>query len=112
MTNFQVGLFGIAVLFTLLILRMPIAISLALVSIGGMAAIRGQDAALGALGSLPYEFSANWTLSAVPMFLLMGAIAFHSGMTASVYRVCRMVFWWVPGGLAVATNWAATAFGA
>jgi tripartite ATP-independent transporter DctM subunit len=112
MTNFQVGMAGVAVLFTLLLLRMPIAVALALVSIGGMSAIRGFDAAAGSLGSLPYEFAANWTLSAVPMFLLMGALAFHSGMTASVYKVCRMAFWWVPGGLAVATNWAATAFGA
>ncbi len=112
MSNFQIGLCGIGFLFALLLLRMPIAIALGLVSVAGIAAIRGPDAALGVLGTLPYDFAANWTLSAVPMFLLMGAIAFHSGMTASVYKVCRMWFWWVPGGLAVATNWASTAFGA
>jgi tripartite ATP-independent transporter DctM subunit len=112
MSNFQIGLSGIGFLFALLLLRMPIAIALGLVSVLGIAAIRGPDAALGVLGTLPYDFAANWTLSAVPMFLLMGAIAFHSGMTASVYKVCRMWFWWVPGGLAVATNWASTAFGA
>lgn len=112
MSNFQIGLIGIGVLFGLLLLRMPIAIALGVVSLFGIAQIRGSGAALGAVGSLPYDFAANWTLSAVPMFLLMGAIAFHSGMTASVYKVCRMWFWWVPGGLAVATNWASTAFGA
>lgn len=112
MGNFQIGLLGIGCLFALLLLRMPIAIALGLVSVVGIAVIRSPRAALGALGTLPYDFSANWTLSAVPMFLLMGAIAFHSGMTASVYKVCRMWFWWVPGGLAVATNWASTAFGA
>ena len=46
------------------------------------------------------------------MFLLMGAFAFNSGMTVSVYKVFRMWFWWLPGGLAVATNWASAAFGA
>lgn len=112
MSSFHIGLAGICVLFSLLFLRMPIAFALAIVSVAGMGAIRGSEAAFGALGSLPYEFSANWTLSAVPMFLLMGAIAFHSGMTSSVYRAFRMWFWWVPGGLAVATNWASTAFGA
>lgn len=112
MTNFEIGLVGIGGLFLLLLLRMPIAIALGLVSVLGISQIRGSGAALGALGTLPYDFAANWTLSAVPMFLLMGAIAFHSGMTASVYKVCRMWFWWVPGGLAVATNWASTAFGA
>lgn len=112
LSNFQIGFTGVGVLFALLLLRMPIAIALGLVSAAGISAIRGSDAALGALGTLPYDFAANWTLSAVPMFLLMGAIAFHSGMTASVFKVCRMWFWWVPGGLAVATNWASTAFGA
>ena len=112
MTNLHIGLAGIGCLFGLLLLRMPIAIALALVSVVGIAQIRGIQAALGSLGTLPYDFAASWTLSAVPMFLLMGAIAFHSGMTGSVYKVCRMWFWWVPGGLAVATNWASTAFGA
>lgn len=112
MSNVQIGLIGIGCLFALLLLRMPIAVALGIVSVVGIAQIRGFDAALGALGTLPYDFSANWTLSAVPMFLLMGAFAFHSGMTASVFKVCRMWFWWVPGGLAVATNWASTAFGA
>ena len=46
------------------------------------------------------------------MFLLMGAFAFNSGMTISVYKVFRMWFWWLPGGLAIATNWASAAFGA
>jgi len=112
MSNFQIGLSGIGCLFGLLLLRMPIAIALSLVSVVGISMIRGTNAALGSLGTLPYDFAASWTLSAVPMFLLMGAIAFHSGMTASVFKVCRMWFWWVPGGLAVATNWASTAFGA
>ena len=112
MTNFQIGLVGVGALFTLLALRMPIAIALSVVSFAGIWVIRGSSAALGALATLPYDFAANWTLSAVPMFLLMGTFAFHSGMTASVYRACRMWFWWVPGGLAVATNWASAAFGA
>jgi tripartite ATP-independent transporter DctM subunit len=110
-TNYQIGLIGIAALLGLIGLGMPIAIGLFVVSICGIFAIRGIEAATGSIGSMPFDLSASWTLSAVPMFFLMGAFAFNSGMTISVYKVLRMWFWWVPGGLAIATNMAGTAFG-
>ena len=112
MTNFEIGLYALGSLFVLLALRFPIAIALSIVSFAGILAIRGPRAAYGQLGVLPFDFAASWTLSAVPMFLLMGAFAFNSGMTISVYKVFRMWFWWLPGGLAIATNWASAAFGA
>lgn len=111
MSNLEIGLAGIGCLFVLMLLRMPIAIALGLVSVAGIAIIRSGNAAAGVMGSMPFDFAANWTLSAIPMFLFMGSVAFNSGMTASVYRLFRMAFWWLPGGLALATNWAATAFG-
>jgi C4-dicarboxylate transporter, DctM subunit len=111
-TNFQIGLAGIGVLLILLACRFPIAIALTAVSLGGIYSIRGFKAGTGSLGVLPFEISANWTLSAIPMFLLMGVFAFNSGMTASVFQVCRMWFGWVPGGLAIATNWSSAMFGA
>lgn len=112
MSNFEIGLTGIGCLFVLMLLRMPIAIALGLVSVVGIAVIRSSKAATGVMSAMPYDFAANWTLSAVPMFLFMGSVAFNSGMTSSTYRVFRMAFWWMPGGLAVATNWASAAFGA
>jgi C4-dicarboxylate transporter DctM subunit len=110
-SNAQVGLLGITGLLVLIGLGTPIAVALMVVSALGILAIRGWDAAAGSLGSMPFDLSASWTLSAVPMFFLMGAFAFNSGMTTSVYKVLRMWFWWVPGGLAIATNMAGTAFG-
>lgn len=112
MSNLQIGLLGIAALFMLLAVRVPIAVTLLIVSVVGVWAIRGVNAAFASIGTLSFDLAASWTLSAVPMFLLMGAFAFNSGMTISVYKVFRMWFWWLPGGLAVATNWASAAFGA
>ena len=112
MSNFHIGLLGIAALFALLAIRVPIAVALLVVSVLGVWAIRGVNAAFASIGTLSFDLAASWTLSAVPMFLLMGAFAFNSGMTISVYKVFRMWFWWVPGGLAIATNWASAAFGA
>jgi len=111
MDGFDIGLLGIGSLFVLMLLRMPIAIALGLVSIAGIAVLRSDRAATGLMGAMPYDFAANWTLSAIPMFLFMGSVAFNTGMTSAIYRLFRMAFWWVPGGLALTTNWASTAFG-
>ena len=107
-----IGFIGLAMLVVLMALRVPIGISLGLVSVGGITALRGLDAAIAALAGLPFEFAANWSLSAVPMFLLMGAVAFHSGLTGSLFGAARKWLSALPGGLAVATNFACAGFAA
>jgi tripartite ATP-independent transporter DctM subunit len=103
---------ALAVLVTLLALRMPIWLALSIVAVGGIAALRGPHAAFAMLGSTPHEFVASWTLTAVPMFLLMGALAFHSGFTSGLYNAARLWLGSLPGGLAIATNFAAAGFSA
>ncbi len=112
MSNLEIGFCGIGLMVFLLALRVPIAVSLASVSIGGIWLMRGERAAFGALGEVPYDFSASWTLSAVPMFLLMGTFAQNSGMAATIFRAARVLIGFVPGGLAIATNLAAAGFAA
>lgn len=112
MDNLTLGFVGIGVVLALLAIRVPIAIALATVSIAGIALIRGLDPALGALGTLPFDFAANWSLSAVPMFLLMGSIAYHTGLTGSLYNAARLWLNRLPGGLAVASNFGAAGFAA
>lgn len=110
MTSLAIGFWGLGALLVLIAIRVPIGIALGLVSMIGIGAIRGPQAAIGAIGNLPYEFVAHWSLSAVPMFLLMGAVAFHTGLTGSLYEAARVWLSRVPGGLAVATNFASAAF--
>ncbi|MBO6639305.1 MAG: TRAP transporter large permease [Roseitalea sp.] len=112
MSSLEIGFAGIVAMLGLLIIRIPIGVALAITSIGGIWLIRGERAALGALGSIPYDFSASWTLSAVPMFLLMGTIAQRSGMATTIFRAARVLIGFVPGGLAIATNFAAAGFAA
>lgn len=107
-----IGFGGLAVLVLLMAMRFPIGIALGLVSLAGMAILRGPSAAMAALAGLPFEFAASWSLSAVPMFLLMGAIAFHTGLTASLFSAARKWLSFLPGGLAVATNFASAGFAA
>ena len=112
MSSLQIGFAGLGVVVVLLALRVPIAFALGSVALVGMWLVRGPVAAFGALGSLTYDFAANWSLSAVPMFLLLGAIAYHTGFTNHLYSAARIWTNWMPGGLAVATNFASAGFSA
>lgn len=112
MTPLAIGFLSLGGLLVLLALRVHVGIALGAVSLLGMAAIRGPNAAIAAVADLPYQFVAHWTLSAVPLFLLMGAIVFHTGLTASLYSAARNWLNFLPGGLAIATNAAGAGFAA
>ena len=112
MSNLAVGFTGLGVLVFFIALRMHIGIALGIVSIVGIAIMRSPKAAGSAVAGLPFEFAAHWSLSAIPMFLLMGAIAFHTGMTANLFQAARKWLSFLPGGLAVATCFASAGFAA
>lgn len=112
MTSIEIAMIGIGLLLFLLVLRTPIAVALGVVSFGGIWILRGPTAAFGTIGHLPFEFASSWTLSAVPMFLLMGAVAYHMGLTGSLYAAARVFLNGLPGGLAVASNFASAGFAA
>jgi len=107
-----VGVIGIVAILGLIAARVPIGLALGSVAIIGIANIVGLNAAFGAVGTMPFDFAAHWSLSAIPMFLLMGTVAFYSGMTNSLYRAARLWLGFLPGGLAVATNFACAGFAA
>lgn len=108
--NLTIGLSGIAVLFVLLALRVPIAIAMIAIAFGGVWLMLGINPAIGVLANTPYEFVASWTLSAVPMFLLMGFIAFHGGLTAGLFDAAKVGLRKVPGGLGIAAIVACSGF--
>ncbi len=113
MSNLTIGYASIGVAVLLMLARVPVAVALGGVAVLGLFVVRktfGPAASM--LGSTPYDFAASWTLSAIPMFLLLGAVAFNSGMTGAIYGAARMWFSGVPGGLAIATNIACGIFAA
>lgn len=112
MSSLEIGFAAMGVLLVLLALRVPIGVVLGLVSLGGIYAIMGERATIGVTRSMVFEFVAKWELSAIPMFLLMGAVAFHSGLTRGLFDCARLWLSRLPGGLAVATNYASAGFAA
>ncbi|MHC9237405.1 TRAP transporter large permease [Pseudooceanicola sp. 502str34] len=110
--NVEAGFWGVGVLIVLLVLRVPVAMALVAVSFGGITALIGMGPALGVLQNTPYSFVASWTMSAVPMFLLMGFIAFHTGLTGGLFEAAKVVLRRLPGGLAISSIFACSGFAA
>jgi C4-dicarboxylate transporter, DctM subunit len=108
----ELGAWSLVAVLFLLAIRVPIGITLGLVSLLGIWEIRGLDVAVSMLRSAPYDFMANWSLSAIPMFILMGAVAHHSGISTALFTAARLWLGRLPGGLAIATNFACAGFAA
>jgi tripartite ATP-independent transporter DctM subunit len=111
-TPVELGAWSLVLVLALLAVRVPIGVVLGAVSLGGIWALRGPDVAVNILRSAPYDFIANWSLSAIPMFILMGSVAHHSGISSSLFAAARLWFGRLPGGLAIATNFACAGFAA
>ena len=112
MSNIQIGLTCIGLLLVLLSLRIPIGVSLGMTAFTGIFALRGMDAAFALMGSTTFQFIAHWSLTAIPMFILMGAIAFHTGLTRTLFDAGKAWLSFLPGGLAIATNVSSAGFAA
>jgi len=112
MNPIVVGIIGILLLFILLGLRMQIGFAMALVGFLGFFILNSFEAGVAVLGIQSYKTAAHYTLSVIPLFLLMGQFANHSKMGSEVYD---MLYRWIgslPGGLAMATVGACACFAA
>jgi tripartite ATP-independent transporter DctM subunit len=103
MDNLTIGLLGLLAGLALVALRVQIGVALGVVSFIGIASIMNLKAALGTLTAVPYNFVGDWSLTAIPMFLLMGYIASSTGLTAGLFAAMRIFLSRLPGGLAVAS---------
>jgi C4-dicarboxylate transporter DctM subunit len=103
---------ALVALLVLLMLRVPVGVALGGVSFIGIWLELGPRTAWGILTAIPYDFVAHWTLSSVPMFLLMGYVCYHTQLTDGLFRIARTWLSWLPGGLAVASVGAAAGFSA
>ncbi len=112
MTPLTAGFIGIVFLFVLLFLGMPIGIAMGLVGFAGFAYLRGFEPALGVLSTVPYTTFASYTLTVVPLFILMGSFCFHAGLSKDLYDTVHKWLGQLRGGLAMATVGACAGFAA
>ncbi len=112
MSDIQIGTAGLIAVILLIALRTPIGLVLITVSYLGIWAIGGHSAAWGMLSVMPHTLIASWTLSAVPMFLLMGFVCYHCKLTNGLFDAARLWFQRLPGGLAIASVFGCSGFAA
>jgi tripartite ATP-independent transporter DctM subunit len=106
------GVLGLAVLFVLFFLRMPIGICMLLVGGIGFASLVNWPAASSLLGSEPFHVTSSYALSVIPLFVLMGLFATLSGMARDFYAAAYAWIGHWRGGLAGATIAACSGFSA
>lgn len=113
MTGLTLALAGFGVMLLAIFLRLPIAAAMGLTGFFGTWAVLGSpNAGLSQLKTLSYDTFASYSLSIVPMFLLMGQIAARSGMSAALFRGAAALVGHRSGGMALASVGACAGFGA
>ncbi len=112
MSELQIGLLGLVLLFALLATSMPVAFAMTLVGVLGFAAVVNMPAALHMLAADYYDIFSNYGLTVIPLFVLMGQVAFHTGISKKLFDAAHCWFGWLRGGLAMSTVGACAIFGA
>lgn len=110
MTDITVGLFGVAVLMVGFLSGLELSVCMILVGGAGFAYIKGLDAAFSVIASDFYDVFVSYSFSVVPLFILMGQLAFSGGIAKQIYNTAYRFGGHVPGGLAIATVLGATLF--
>jgi len=107
------GLIGLAAMMALAFLRVPISYAMGIVGIVGYAYMRDWNwwVAFATAQTKVYETGRNYTLSVVPLFILMGNLVTRAGMSQELFRAAYAFIGHLRGGLAMATVWASAGFG-
>jgi len=103
MSPVLVGGIGIVVLVLVFLTGMPVAFTMALVGFLGVCFIVSLDAGLYIISTFLWDTFASYTLLVIPLFVFMGEIAFHSGVSRRLYETAYKWLGFMPGGVAMAT---------
>ena len=106
------SLIGFAALLALVFLRVPIAIAMGLVGFFGFAHMVSMNAATSMVANAAYETGVSYTLSVVPLFVMMGNFVTRAGLSGELYRASNAFLGHFKGGLAMATIVACGGFSA
>jgi tripartite ATP-independent transporter DctM subunit len=102
---------GLLVMLVLAFARVPLAIAMGLVGFAGIWWMRGINPAMASVTSTVYESGFEYTLSVVPLFILMGNFVTRAGMSKELYRAAYTLVGHFRGGLGMATVMACAGFG-
>jgi len=107
-----VAVIGFVVLFVLMLLRVPVGMAMGLVGVTGYAYLVGAGPALKLVGQTSMRTVTDYTFGVIPMFILMGAFVYISGVSRELFRAANMLVGHLRGGLGFATVIACGGFAA
>jgi tripartite ATP-independent transporter DctM subunit len=107
-----IGVAAIAGLLALIFARVPVAVALGVSGLLGYAAVDGWPKALNMAGTVPFQLASAYSLSVIPLFILMGAVASRGNMASELFHAANAAFAGLRGALANATIGACALFGA
>jgi len=108
----EIGIIGCLALFLLLLSSMPVSFVMLAVGTVGFAVVVSPQAALNMVCADVYNTISSYSLTVIPLFVFMGQIAFHAGISRRLFNAAYHWVGHLPGGLAMATVGACAGFGA
>ena len=112
MTQTVLAVFGFALMFALMLVRVPIGVAMGITGVVGYGLSSGWVPALSLLGQVPWSVVTDYSFSVIPMFVLMGAFASAAGMSRDLFLAGEAWFGHRRGGLAIGTVFACGGFAA
>ena len=109
---FNVGIVGVILMVALIFAGVRVVYAASVVGLLGLIEIIGWDAGAAMVGTIPHSKVVAYPLSVLPMFILIGYLAYHAGITQQLFDAARKWLGWLPGGLAVSTVMATAGFAA
>jgi tripartite ATP-independent transporter DctM subunit len=111
MTGNLAGALGFGAVLVLIFAGVPVAVAMLAVGVVGLALLTPWTSVSFVIGSVPYAAVEPYTLSVVPLFILMGVLAARGGLSQELYQAVNALIGHWRGGLAMATVGACAAFG-
>lgn len=112
MSGATVAVLGFAAMLAFIAIRMPVGLAMLVTGSFGYIYLAGWAPFLNYMKTTPYYLFSNYTLSVIPLFILMGALAERSGLSTRLFNAAACVLGTLRGGLAMAVIGACTGFGA
>ena len=107
-----VGIICTIILLILVVSGVRVVFAASIAGMIGLVELIGVGPALANIGAIPYSKSVTFVLGLLPIFILIGFLAYQAGMTRQLYDCAKAWIGFVPGGLAVATVFATAGFAA
>jgi tripartite ATP-independent transporter DctM subunit len=111
-TPVTAGVFGFILLMVMMFARIPVGFVMAIVGVLGFGLLTSWGAALNLLARDFFSVLSSYNLTVIPLFVLMGQVAFHTGISGRLFNAAHKFLGHLPGGLAIATIGACAGFSA